>query len=579
MTAIIYIWEGSIVMSKRIKLIIISVAVIAVAVISALLVYKFSPNKERKPLDECFDVSGDEMAILLQDEYSEEKGYCYDGVPYVKYSLVKERFNKRFYWEQNPGVMIYTTTDAVMKFTPDTAEYQSNKASKTMDYIPVRMINDQPYVAVPFVKEYSNITYSFYEKPNRVIINYKWDDNELTTTVKKKTVIRYEDNIKSPIIADVAQGDKLICVGMDEQIKNGFSKVITIDGVVGYISNKKIEESSYEKFVSDYTEPEYTHNLKDYNICLAWHQVTSQVANESVLKVLNETKGVNTISPTWFKITDNNGSVKSIASERYVERAHAAGVEVWGLCDDFSEEVDMTVLLGNMETREKLENKLLSLAIEFELDGINLDFEKIKQDGAESFIQFVREMSVKCKNNGIVLSIDNYVPVSYREYYNYEEQGKYADYIIIMAYDEHYSGSDEAGSVSSINYVDSACKNIVEKVDAKQVVMALPFYTRLWTVKNEGTDKQSLECATYSMENAEKLLGDRGLTPSWNDETAQYYAEYDEDGAKNKIWLEDEKSLGEKLKSITSNGLSNVAFWKLGLEKRAVWNEVSKYIK
>ena len=185
----------------------------------------------------------------------------------------------------------------------------------------------------------------------------------------------------------------------------------------------------------------------------------------------------------------------------------------------------------------------MSLAIEFELDGINLDFEKIKQDGAESFIQFVREMSVKCKNNGIVLSIDNYVPVSYREYYNYEEQGKYADYIIIMAYDEHYSGSDEAGSVSSINYVDSACKNIVEKVDAKQVVMALPFYTRLWTVKNEGTDKQSLECATYSMENAEKILRDRGLTPSWNDETAQYYAEYDEDGAKNKIWLEDEKSL------------------------------------
>ena len=290
-------------------------------------------------------------------------------------------------------------------------------------------------------------------------------------------------------------------------------------------------------------------------------------------QLLNSTKGVNTISPTWFSIKDNKGNISSLADETYVQRAHNAGVEVWGLCNDFSKEIDIAVVLSNTASRERLENKLLSMAIEYNLDGLNIDFENIKEESGEDFIQFVREMAVKCSNNGIVLSINDYVPVSYREYYNYEEQGEVADYVVIMAYDEHYSGSEEAGSVSSIGFVNDAVSKITGMVSEERVIMALPFYTRLWKLSNEG-----LTSAAYSMSGAQSILDDRGVKPSWDTATGQYYAEYQEGGATFQIWLEEEKSIEEKLKAVTQSGVHNVSFWRLGFEKTEVWNTVANYI-
>lgn len=567
-------------MTRQMKLISASVIVIVIALIAALLAYRYAPSKEVMELSEYFSLSGDEMAILMQDGYSEEKGYYIDGVPYLSLTMVKENFNKKFYWDKSAGMLLYTEPDGVIKAAAESSEYTFKKESKTADYIPVRIIGDTPYIAVPFVKEHSNIEYTAYENPNRIVITYNWGVSQLVTQVKKETALRYEDTNKSPIIATLNKGDKLICIGMDEEIKGGFTKVITVDGIIGYVSSKKIEESYYEEITDrDYAEPEWAHITKEYDICMAWHQVTNNEANEGLLTLLNNSKGVNTVSPTWFKVSGNDGGVSSLASERYVERAHKAGVEVWGLCDDFSKDIDMSVILSNMTSREKLESKLVSLAIEYNLDGINIDFENISEEAGEDFIQFVREMSVRCRSNDLVLSINNYVPVEYRSYYDYEEQSRVADYVVIMAYDEHYSGSEEAGSVSSIGFVKDAVSGILEKnVAPEQVIMALPFYTRLWTVKNEGTEAQTIETAAYSMTGAESLLKDRNLEPSWDEVTGQYYAQYNEGDATNKIWLEDERSLEEKLDAVTEGGIRNVSFWRLGYEKGDVWNVVTSYI-
>ncbi|MCI8307138.1 MAG: glycosyl hydrolase family 18 [Lachnospiraceae bacterium] len=565
-------------MTRQMKLISASVIVIVIALIAALLAYKYAPSKEVMELGEYFSVSGDEMAVLMQDGYSEERGYYIEGVPYLSLSMVKDNFNKGFYWDKSSSMLLYTKPDGVVKAAAESMEYIFNKNSTALDYVPVRIIGEQPYVAVPFVKEYSNIEYTAYENPNRIVITYDWGVNRLVTHVRKETVLRYEDTNKSPIIANLNKGDKLTCIGMDEEISGGYTKVITVDGVIGYVANKRIEESNYEVVDREYSEPQWTHIKKDYDICMAWHQVTNNQANEGLLTLLNNSKGVNTVSPTWFKISDNDGSISSLASERYVQRAHKAGVEVWGLCDDFSKEIDMSVILSNMTSREKLQSKLVSLAIEYDLDGINIDFENIPKEAGEDFVQFVREMSVRCRNNGIVLSINNYVPVEYRMYYDYEEQGRVADYVVIMAYDEHYSGSPEAGSVSSIGFVKDAVSGIIEKVAPEQVIMALPFYTRLWTVKNEGTEAQTIETAAYSMPGADSLLSDRKLEPVWDDVTGQYYAQYNEGDATNKIWLEDERSLEEKLKVVTGGGIRNVSFWRLGFEKSEVWNIVTNYI-
>lgn len=561
-------------MDKKIKLISAVVVVIIIGLMTAFFIYKFSPSKEVMELSEYYNLtSEEEMAVILQDTISDEKGLYSDGIPYISYSMVKELFNNKFYWDANEHIMILTRPQEIIKIQPDTAEITVNKGSVAKEYVVVKMHNDIPYIAMPYVQEMSDITYKTYELPNRIVVKYKWGINELAATVKKKTVIRLEDSIKSKILAEISPGDEVICVDTGETISRGFSKIISEDGVIGYVKTKKLNESSYRTTESSFVKPEYVHITKDYDICMAWHQVTNASANGGLLNLLNSTKGVNTISPTWFSVKDNKGNISSLADETYVQRAHNAGVEVWGLCSDFSKDIDIAVVLSNTTSRERLENKLLSMAIEYNLDGLNIDFENIKEESGEDFIQFVREMAVKCSNNGIVLSINNYVPVSYREYYNYEEQGEVADYVVIMAYDEHYSGSEEAGSVSSIGFVNDAVSKITGMVSEERVIMALPFYTRLWKLSNEG-----LTSAAYSMSGAQSILDDRGVKPSWDTATGQYYAEYQEGGATFQIWLEEEKSIEEKLKAVTQGGVHNVSFWRLGFEKTEVWNTVANYI-
>lgn len=564
---------------RKVKLISAAVVVLVAALMTAFLVYKYSPSKEVMDLSEYFSMSDEnEMAIVLQDTISEERGYYSDGVPYVSYDMVKELFNKRFYWDSAEKLMIYTTPDSRIKIQPDTNEYMVNKGSASADYVIVRFINDAPYIAMPFVKDYSALDYHTYELPNRIVIRYKYGENELVSTVKKSAKLRYEPSIKSPALADLSPDDEVIYVGTNEDIKGGFAKVITEDGIIGYVKEKRLRESSYRTEESGFKEPEYVHIQKNYDICMVWHQTTNSTSNSGLLNLLNNTKGVNTVSPTWFSIKDNNGGVSSIADEKYVQRAHNAGVEVWGLCDDFNKSVDTGQVLSHTSSREKLENKLLSLAIEYNLDGLNIDFENIKPETGEDFIEFVREMSIKCRNNGIVLSINDYIPTEYRSYYDYEEQGTVADYVVIMAYDEHYSGSEEAGSVSSIGFVKDAVKNITAKVPAERVVMALPFYTRLWKITESGDGTQSIDSSAYGMTGAEKALSERNVKPSWESQSGQYYAEYTEDGATYKIWLEEETSIEEKLKAVTEGGVRNVSFWRMGFEKSEIWNVVAKYI-
>ena len=563
-------------MNRRIQLISATVAVVVFIALSAFVIHKFAPSKDVMDLNEYFSVSesSEDMAIILQDSVCEEKGLFIEGVPYLSYEMITELFNHRFYWDKNEQLLLYTTPDKLIKAQPDTGEYLINKSNDTKEYNIVTVKNDVVYVAMPFVQEYSNITFETFDQPNRIVIQYKWDISELVSTVKKDTVVRYEDSIKSPILTEVIAGDELIHVDTSEELERGFSKVVTKDGIIGYVKEKKLSESSYREKVSSFTPPVYAHITKDYDINMVWHQVTTYATNDSLLTLLNSTKGVNTISPTWFAIKDNEGNISSIASEYYVTRAHQAGVEVWGLCNDFSQDIDLSLILGRTSSRERLANKLISTAIEYNLDGINIDFENITSDNGADFIQFLREISIKCRNNGIVLSVDNYIPTEYRAYYDYEEQGVVADYVVIMAYDEHYSGSEQAGSVSSLGFVSEAANNILAMVDKERVIMALPFYTRLWKTKGDKAPNSE----AYSMSGIMSVLQNNGVKASWDEATGQYYAEYREGDYVCQVWLEEEKSLAEKLKAITALGIHNVSFWRLGFEKSEVWNAVAEYI-
>ena len=340
----------------------------------------------------------------------------------------------------------------------------------------------------------------------------------------------------------------------------------------------------------EFEEPVFTHLLKEGKINMVWHQVTNQDVNNQIANVLKTTKGVNVISPTWFYLNDNNGNIKSLASTSYVNYCHQNGVDVWALISNLENpDVDTTAVLTHTSTREYLVNQIIAAAIENDLDGINLDFEGLSGKTGDAYIQFIRELSIKCKNNGIVLSVDNYVPSEYTAFYNRAEQAVFADYIVVMAYDEHFYGSEE-GSVASIGFVTKGVEGTLEEVPAEQIILGMPFYTRIWECVPKGDDVSEVEAASedyvpytvnstaVGMKEAERRISVNGAEKVWSEADGQYYAEYENGGNTYKIWLEDESSMELRLKLMKEKNLAGAAFWKLGLEKSSIWDLVIKYI-
>jgi spore germination protein YaaH len=312
---------------------------------------------------------------------------------------------------------------------------------------------------------------------------------------------------------------------------------------------------------------------------MAWHQVTTPSANSNIASVLASTKGVNVISPTWFYLNDDSGDIASLASTEYVTYCHSQGVEVWALVSNLeNKDVDTTKVLTHTTSRQNLVNQIVAKAIQFDLDGINLDFESLERsDVGDAYIEFVRELSIKCSNNGIVLSVDNYVPTEYTSFYNRAEQARFADYVIMMGYDEHYAGS-EVGSVSSLSWVSQGIADTLKEVPADQLILGNPFYTRVWATTTADDGSEKVTSQIYGMRAASDLLSANGCTKTWQSESGQNYAEFKDGNTLYQVWLEDSESLEGRLKEMQENQLAGASFWKLGFETSDMWDTIIKYM-
>ncbi|MDD2970767.1 MAG: glycosyl hydrolase family 18 protein [Lachnospiraceae bacterium] len=559
-------------MKKRMIPVLVAITLIlilAVAGVGMKVIEKYSYSKERADLTQYFKLSGDnEVAILLQDEILEEKALLLNGTYYLDYTTVKTYFNDRFYVDTVENLLIYTTPTDIISAPIEGTAVSTSGVSSEENYVIATYQGETLYVAIDYVKKYTNLSYEAFTEPSRVQIYTEWNNRKLAE-VSKKTAIRYQGGVKSDILEDVEEGDQLIVL----ESLDKWSKVKSKDGIIGYIENKRLtnEREEIQTPVTEVPEPEYTSVKRDHKINLAWHQVMNVTANSSITTALAQTKGINTISPTWFSLSDNEGNFTSLASADYVNIAHSMGIEVWALVDNFNENVDTKEALSSATKRAKLIQGLMNTVQQYQIDGINVDFEKLKTDASENFIEFIRELSVSCRANGIVLSIDNYVPKEYSSHYNRKEQGIVADYVIIMGYDEHYGGGD-AGSVASINFVEEGIVNTLAEVPSDKVINAIPFYTRVWTTKGAEVTSTSV-----GMGVAENLLAQHGAEITWNEETCQNYGEYQDGDALVQVWLEDAESIQVKLNIMGKYDLGGVAEWKLGLETPNVWDNILAY--
>ena len=560
------------------KIIPIVIAIVLIIIIGGVtfgsrILEKYSYSKERADLNAYYGITGSqEAAIVLQDEIVEEKARISDGICYLDMATIHKYLNDRFYVDGGEGLLLYTLPEDIVRNSIGSSVKETAQGSEELGYTAAIWEGDTLYVALDYIKQYTNFSYQLFTDPYRIQLTTEWPSYEVAS-ISKNTQVRVKGGVKSEILTDVQKGDQ---VSVLEQMET-WSKVKTADSVIGYVENKRLTGIRSEQPipVTDYREPEYTSLTRDHKINLGWHVVASAGGNDTFNSVTANAENLNVISPTWFKLCDNEGGYTSFASADYVQKAHDRGLEVWALIEniEYKDSISMYEILSSTTIRQKLIDSLMNDLITYGIDGINVDFEQLSMDCGEHFVEFIRELSAACRKNGKVLSVDNYVPRDFNDYYDRKEQGIVADYVIVMGYDEHYAGSKEAGSVASIDYVEDGIAQTVKEVPAEKVINAIPFYTRIWETTGDGISSQAVDMVT-----AEQFISNHGITAEWDETTCQNYGEYTSGDSRYQVWLEDADSIKVKLNVMENYGIGGVAEWRLGFEKPEIWNVIGEYL-
>lgn len=549
------------------------IALIGMLAILFVCIRKYMPSSQRMSSEEYFGQLGEtEAAIVVEDHIAQEHAQIYDGNVYIDYTLVQNELNSRFYWDASVGLLLFTTPTQVFEIAPNTSAYAIDGESFDAGYDILHTTSAGMYLSMTFLQQYSDLNCQVYETPKRVVITY--GSEEVTTArIKKDTVVRYQGGIKSPIVTDVTEDSEVTVL---EQM-DSWSKVLTADGYIGYVKNKQLADVTQTTRETVYAGPEYTSIHLDEKVNLVWHQIDYQEMNSQFAEDTADVTGVNVISPTWYFLADSEGEITSFADADYVKSAHKKNMQVWALISNFSADVDSTTLLASRAARQKVQNYLIGQAKEIGFDGINIDFEGIAQEAGCDYVQFIRELSILCRKNGIVLSVDVPVPMDFSKYYNREELGNVCDYVIMMGYDEHYAGSDIVGSVASMDFEETGIQNMLTEVSKDKLISAIPFYTRLWYTETLADGTANVTSEAYSMDNIEALLTEKGVTATYDESTGQQYAEWtDSDGKFCQVWLEDENSIAARAALVSKYELSGIAEWVLGREQSWVWDVISK---
>lgn len=557
---------------KRIKGIIIAAAAAGLVVIVAAMfvIVRYTPTKEKMSGYKYFDIdkNTDKVLVMIDGESYPDTGINIDGRLYLPQEFIADNINVGFYYDKESDATLYSDTSYIYAFKKNQNDYSDDTGKiYTMDYSVIRDVDGECFIAWDYVAERTDCEYQYASEPDRLNVTLKSEAKQCVTA-GKKAAVRYRGGIKSPVLEYVSKGDRLEYVDdIDEWIK-----VTTVSGYTGYVKKSEVSDT-FEYVREQKAVEEHNFLLKNEKITLAWFQVSGTAGNSSIDNNMSTISGVNVIAPTWYSVTDASGNMSSYASADFVSKMHQRGIDVWALVSDFDTNVDFAQLYSSKAARTNMVNKLVGEAKSYGFDGINLDYENIKSAYAKDYLQFVRELSVACERNGIVLSTDNYKPEAYNRCYNLKEQSKFVDYVIVMAYDEHYAGTD-AGSVASLPFVKEAVEDTVQLVGKEHVIAGIPFYTRIWTTTDGNTTSRAV-----GMQAAVDQLNSDGQVALWNDDCGQYVASYTVGNATRQIWFEEEKSIEAKMQVIQENNVAGVAGWKLGLEKSSVWPVISKYNK
>ncbi len=550
---------------------VLSTVVIVGIALGGFFYYNSLPQNIVKDYKEYFNdyrqyVSVEDSYVKIDDDV-----FIKDDYVYIPVSFIKEYIDKYIFYEKDSNLVTITNNSSVIRMTTDDNTYYVNDEQLTLN-IPIVKHNNTAYLPIEFVEKTYNVTLGYDESTAVLSLNFN-DLPSSTSTTNKKTKVRF-NYAKDSYLTGYINADEPFEI-YDEF--DEYTKVRTSDGLLGYIPTKIIGE---KVLVDPIAHGNYVpKNLSSDKITLLWDQIYDYSAN----KLPNKQSlpvGVDVVSPTWFKFDDLalDGTIISLADNSYVNAIHNQGGQVWPiLTDNFSSKVSGTIL-RNPEYRANVIRQILALSVLYDLDGINIDFEAVQPKDSEYFIQFLRELYPQMQKNNLVLSVDTFVPSDWSMYYNRKAIAETVDYIAVMTYDEHTSGSPTTGPVASLDFVDNGIKNTLDEVPKEQILMGMPFYTRVWKVKPDG----SYTISNRSMNSAIDLFNRNNATFTEDPSTGYTYAtfNYVENGIDYKFeaWLENGESIKKKLEIFEKYDIAGVALWSRDLEQADTFDIINKVV-
>lgn len=499
-----------------------------------------------------------------------------EGNLYFPITFVQKHISQDVFWDEDEDILTITNTKEMIRIKPGKETYEINyKKYKMNNTIEVK--NNIVYIPYELLEEKYNIVATYNQDTNIVIIDDTTVDRVIGIVKANTTKVRTEPNIKSPILQTLYKDEHVMTYGN----KNGWTQVRTLEGNIGYINQNHVQylKEMNREAIKEYQAPPIQNPIED-KIVMVWDQIGKNSKPNFNSSKYTDMSGVNVISPTWLEFADEKGNLNTHGDKEYVKWAHSQGYRVWPLMShNFSNSKWTHEILSSTDKRDRVIEQLVSFVRKYNVDGINIDIENLEERTGPYWIQFMRELYPIMRGQGVAVSTDIYVPSPWSMHYNRSEIAKVVDYFIIMAYDEHWSGSESAGSVGSLPWVQLAIERTLDEVPAEKVILGVPFYARVW---GEGIDENgefTLSSRALGMDGVQKELERNEAVPIWDEQVGQYYAEYENEGRIYKVWIEDKESMETRASLVNQYNLAGISGWKLGLETPDIWEVIQYQIR
>ena len=504
----------------------------------------------------------DKFNFLTEDKDIDKDDFCIeDGMIYLSLDYIKEYLDKGIEYDESTGEVKINNDHAnkILKLN----EYEAKFNSGTID-LRAPVIEKNGKIMLPieaFIYDY-DVRLRYNKDIRLLLLDYRDKEYDLTKTTSE-TLLRESASKRSPIIKKLPKGEELYVY----EEKGKFYKVRMPEGYAGYVLKKDLDEN-FEKVSLKSTSK----NTSDGPINLTWDYTYAEHSEDKINQI-KDIKGLDVIIPTWFSIRNGNWDMIDRGNQNYIKKYKDLGIDVWAYLDNSFDPNITHEALSNENTRKKVINKTLELCKKYGMKGINIDFEHTKIDDRDYITDFVREFrQAACDDFIITVDVTPQISADVtKEPYDRKALAEIVDYMVVMAYDQHWGSSEKAGSVAQYKWVEGSVNVLFRNIPNKKMILGVPLYTRLW--KEAGGKVTS---KTISMDEVARIIAAKGLKPVWDKESQQNYIEYQENNADYKIWIEDANSLEKKVSLVNKYNLAGVGSWRLGFETPNIWDVISK---